>query len=222
MCVCCTLLVLLVLVVVIELWACLQYIVVIKKLVKFFSTMNFVVIMGVLAMFTWSTLSLGTSYSLFFLLFCGHLGLLMFVFPFHLFLVVKFCILESFGIFRTPSIYGVWILEIIICLCMCSVATFDLGLVRIFTTYQHFLEHTCWYKPTFDGLTILVEYMFTTILTMDPISSSRCSLVSNMAFQIYMQTWLYNGTICTNHASCMLKLHFMSSIQESRIIYYLN
>ncbi len=130
--------------------------------------MNFVVIMGVLAMFTWSTLSPGTPYSPFFLLFCGHLDLLMFVFPFYLFLTVKFCILESSRIFRTPSIYGVWILEIIICLCMCSVATSDLGLTRIFTTYQHFLEHTCLYKPTFDGFTIIEENMFTTILTMDP------------------------------------------------------
>ncbi len=54
-------------------------------------------------------------------------------------------------------------------------------------------------------------------------SSFRCSLVSNMAFKVYMQTWLYNNTIRTNHASYMLKLHFMTSIQESRIIdYYLD
>jgi hypothetical protein len=57
--------------------------------------------------------------------------------------------------------------------------------------------------------------MFIAILTMDPKSSSRCNLISSMAFRVYMQTWLYNNTICTNHASYMLKLPFMSSIWES-------
>jgi hypothetical protein len=111
-----------------------------KTLVKLFSTMNFVVIMGVLATFTWSTLSLGTPYSPFFLLFCGHMDLLMFVFQFHLFFIINFAFQKVLE-FSKPSIYGVWILEIIICLCMCSVATSDLGLARIFTTYQHFFEH---------------------------------------------------------------------------------
>jgi hypothetical protein len=106
---------------------------------------------------------------------------------------------------------------------MCSVAASNFGLARIFTTYQHFLEHTCLYKPTFDGATIILEDMFIAILTMHPKSSSRCSFISSMAFKVYVQTWLYNNIICNNHASCMLKLPFMDSIWESRIIdYYLD
>ncbi len=143
-CVCCTPLVLLVLIVVIKLWAYLQYIVVIKNISEVLFNNEFCCDYG----------GLGNIYVVYFIpryTILTFLSIILWAFEltnvcFSLspFLTVKFFISESLGIFKTPSIYGIWIHEIIIYLCMCNIAISNLGLARIFSTYQHFLEHKCW------------------------------------------------------------------------------